>query len=265
MRLKTNLSGTFKGLRDIIGRARMNVVEMVFLIAALLFVGFVAFFYFNRVQPLGSALTEREQQVRDLEAQILKLKKEKDKRTTQASNAEKILDSLKGFENYLKPDERGTTQIINEIESLAKTHQILSGDSTYRPERADEPLVDENGNPLPQQATSRDKKPKIYPILGINTVVIGDYSNLRRFLSDLERSKQFLIINALTFQGGDDKVARQLAKGGKQIQLSPESIPVSLGIEMDTYFQPPSGAAVTTAATAAATATPAPAVVKNTR
>ena len=85
--------------------------------------------------------------------------------------------------------------------------------------------------------------------------MIGDYSNLRRFLSDLERSKQFLIINALTFQGGDDKVARQLAKGGKQIQVSQDSLPVSLGIELDTYFQPPTGAAAATT----------PAVATNTR
>src|SRR5262249_57603422 len=101
----------------------------------------------------------------------------------------------------------------------------------------------ENGNQV-QQAARKDKRPKIYPILGIDTTVIGDYSNLRGFLSDLERSKQFLIINALAFQGGDEKIARQLAKGGKQIQLSPSSIPVSLRIELDTYFQPPPPSAV---------------------
>jgi hypothetical protein len=254
MNLKIKLSETFSGLRGAIGRARLSVVEIVFLVAALLFAGFVAFFYFNKVQPLGSALAARQQQIIDLNAQIKKLKTEGDKIKTQTSNAEKIMESLRGFESLLKPYGRGTTQIINEIESLGKTHRVLTGDSTYRPEEADEPLTDENGNPIPQ-AARRDKKPKIYPSLAIETVVIGDYSNLRRFLSDLERSKQFLIINALTFQGGDEKVARQLAKGGKQIQLSPESIPVSLGLELDTYFQSPAAAAATTT----------PAVSKDTR
>src|SRR5262245_59028263 len=239
MNLKAILSETFSRLRAAIGRARLSVVEIVFLGAALLFAGFVASFYFYKVKPLGSAVAEREQQIKDLNARILKLKTEGEKLKTQTSNAEKILESLRGFDSYLKPYNTGTTQIINEIDGLAKTHQVFSDGSTYQPQKADEPQVDENGNPIPQ-ATRRDRKPKIYPILGIETTVIGDYPNLRRFLSDLERSKQFLIINVLEFQGVDNqKVARQLGKGGKQIQLSQESMPVQLRIELETYFQSP--------------------------
>jgi len=253
MSLRTSIPETFSGLRNTLGRARLSVVEIVFLGAALLFAGFVAFFYLNKVQPLGSALAAREQQIKDLKARIEKLNTEQKKRLTQAANAEKILESLRGFESYLKPDERGMTQIINEIDALGKTHKVITGDSSYRVEEADEPLLDENGNPKPQPA-NKDKNPKIYPNLGIETMVIGDYSNLRRFLSDLERSKQFLIINALIFQGGDDKIARQLAKTGKQILSGPEAIPVSLKIELDTYFQPPALAVVPAASTATAAA-----------
>jgi hypothetical protein len=110
---------------------------------------------------------------------------------------------------------------------------------------------DENGNPKPQP--KRDKKPKIYPNLGVETMVIGDYSNLRLFLSDLERSKQFLIVNSLAFQGGDERLVRQLARSGKQSQLeSLGAIPVSLKIGFDTYFQPPSAGVTTAEAKAAA-------------
>ncbi|MGH9766499.1 MAG: hypothetical protein ACREAB_03615 [Blastocatellia bacterium] len=244
MSLKTNLSETFSGLRDAIGRARLSAVEIVFLGAALLFAGFVAFFYFSKVQPLGSALAARDQQINDLKAQIKKTNTEEEKRSIQTANAEKILESLKNFESYLKPDQRGMTQIINEIDALGKTHKLFSNDSTYSVVKADEPQLDENGNPKPR-AANKDKQPKIYPNLGIETSVIGDYPNLRRFLSDLERSKQFLIVNALTFQGGDERIIRQLTRGGKPApQLSsPEAIPVSLKIELDTYFRPPAGAA----------------------
>ena len=246
MSLKANLSESFSRLRDAISRARLSVVEIVFLCAALFFAGFVAVFYFNKVQPLDSELAARDQQIKDLKARIDKMNADEKRRLDQAANAGKILDSLKQFESYLKSDERGMTQIINEIDALGKTHQIVVGDESYRVEEADEPQLDENGAPIPQ-AASKDKKPKIYPNLGIDTTVIGDYSNLRRFLSDLERSKQFLIVNALNFQGGDERIVRQLAKGGRQIQLSgPEAIPVSLKIELDTYFQPP-GAVITPA------------------
>lgn len=238
MDLRKNLSEIFGGLREVVSRARLSVVEIVFLAAALLFAGFVAFFYFSKVQPLGSEITLLKERESELNARIEKMKTDEKKFRDQAANAGKILESLQKFEAYLKPDERGMTQIINEIDQLGKTHNIVVGDASYRVEEA-EALIDENGNPKPQ-AENKDKKPKIYPNLGIDTTVIGDYPNLRRFLSDLERSRQFLIINALAFQGGDEKIARQLAKGGKPLQLSgPEAIPVSLKIELDTYFQSP--------------------------
>ncbi len=240
MKLTRNLSDSFGGLRDVIGRARLSAVEIVFLCAALLFAGFAAFFYFNQVQPLSSELAARQERIKGLKARLEKMDTDERKRRDQASNAEKILDSLRTFDAYLKPDERGMTEIINEIDRLGQTHKIIVGDSIYRVEEAEQ-LVDENGNPIPQPP-NKDKKPKIYPNLGIDTTVIGDYPNLRRFLSELERSRQFLVINSLSFQGGDEKIVRQLAKGGKQLQLSPEAVPVSLKIEFDTFFQAPGAA-----------------------
>jgi hypothetical protein len=243
MNLKTDLSEIFGRARSAIGRARLNVVEIAFLSAALLIASAASAFYSYKVLPLGYMVSSRQREIKDLKARIEKLNIEEKKRLDQAANAEKILESLSGFEGRLIPDERGMTQIINEIDALSVTHKILVGDSSYRVEEADEPQLDENGNPKPRP--NRDKKPKIYPNLGVETTVIGDYPNLRRFLSDLERSKQFLIVNALAFQGGDERILRQVTKGGKQIQLSPEAVPVSLKIELDTYFKPPAAGATT--------------------
>jgi hypothetical protein len=244
MNLKTSFSDAFVRARNAVRRARFSVAEIAFLGAAMIFASGVALFYSYKVLPLGYMVSARQRQIKDLKTQIEKLNTEERKRRDQASNAEKILESLSGFESRLTPDERGMTQIINEIDALSSTHKVIAGDSNYRPEAADEPQLDENGNPKPRP--NRDKKPKIYPNLGVETTVLGDYPNLRRFLSDLERSNQFLIVNSLTFQGGDDRVARQLAKGGKQLQLSSaESVPVSLKIEFDTYFKPPAAGAAT--------------------
>ncbi|MDX2033294.1 MAG: GspMb/PilO family protein [Blastocatellia bacterium] len=238
LRQNINLKDFFGGLGDSLRRARLSPIEMTFLIAALAFVAIVAVFHIYKVRPLGESLATAKSKEQELLTRFNKLNTEEKKRNEQASNAEKILDSLVRFEGMLKPDERGMTQIINEIDNLGKTHKILVGDASYR---VVEPtaLLDENGNPVAQKASS-EKKLEIYPTLGIDTTVVGDYPNLRQFLADLERNRQFLIINSLSFQGGDDKVARQLAKSGKQIQMnSPEALPVSLKIEFDTYFQPP--------------------------
>jgi hypothetical protein len=251
MNLKTYFSEAFSRVRGAIGRARLSVAEIAFLGAAILFATAVALFYSYKVLPLGYMVSSRNRQIETLKAQIKELDDKEKKRLAQASNAEKILESLSGFESHLTPDDSGMTQIINEIDALGATHKILVGDSNYRRESADEQQFDENGNPKPRQ--NRDKRPKIYPNLGVETTVIGDYSNLRRFLSDLERSKQFLIVNSLTFQGGDERIARQIAKGGKQpILNSPEAVPVSLKLELDTYFKPPAVGAVTAQSASAA-------------
>lgn len=244
MNLKTYFSDAFGRARNAVRRARLSGAEIAFMGAAIIFATGVALFYSYKVIPLGYMVSARQRQIKDLKTQIEKLNTEEKKRLAQASNAEKILGSLNDFESRLTPDERGMTQIINEIDALSSTHKVLAGDSIYRPEAADEPQFDENGNPKPRP--NKDKRPKIYPNLGVETAILGDYPNLRRFLSDLERSRQFLIVNSLTFQGGDDRIARQLAKGGKQVQLSSaESVPVSLKIELDTYFKPPAAGAAT--------------------
>jgi hypothetical protein len=250
MNLKTDTRETFQRLRDSLNRARLSRVELAVLGGAIFFAASVAILYSYKVVPLGFAVEAQQRQIQALKTQIEVEDVKEKKRRVQASNAEKILESLRSFDGRLTPDERGMTQIINEIDALSVSHKVVASDSNYRPEEADEPKLDENGNPKLQ--ASRDKKPKIYPNLGVETTVIGDYPNLRRFLSDLERSKQFLIINSLSFQGGDDRVVRQLAKGGKQIELSsPEAVPVSLKIELDTYFQPPSVASVASTASGA--------------
>jgi hypothetical protein len=254
MNLKTNIGETFRRLRDALSRARLSRVEIVFLGTAILFASAVAIFYSYKVAPLSFALAARQQQIQDLKARIADLNIKQKKALDQASNAEKIMESLRGFESRLTPDQSGMTQIMNEIHALSVTHKIVDSDSNYSKEEAD---VDENGNPKLQ--ANRNRTLKLYPNFNIETTVVGDYPNLRGFLSDLERSKQFLIVNSLSFQGGDDRILRQLEKGGKKIELSsPEAVPVSLKIELDTYYQPPSVASV-------ATAQNAPAAPKNAR
>lgn len=240
MNLKT--TEIFDGLKDAIGRARLSLVEILALVLALVFVGTVVFYYFSKVQPLSSQLSVLQSREAEIRNQINKVNNDEKKRNEQAANAEGILASLRNFDVYLKQDERGMTEIINEIDSLGKKHGVLTGDSSYRVAEAEplaETLAAETGQPAQQKRDDEDRK--IYPSLGIDTNIIGEYPNLRRFLTDLERSRQFLVINAVNFQGESDAVRRASQKSGSQkLQLSsPEAVPVSLKVEMDTFFQSP--------------------------
>lgn len=237
MNLKT--TEIIDGVKDALSRMKLNLGELLALFLALAFVGAIVFYYFSKVQPLNSQLSELKGREAQIQLQIDKTNNDEQKRNQQAANAESILASLKNFDVYLKEDERGMTEIINEIDSLGQKHGVLTGDSSYRVAEA-EPLAEEAAQPG-QPKTRDDDDRKIYPSLGIDTNIIGEYPNLRRFLSDLERSKQFLIINVVNFQGESDQVRRAAQKSGSQkLQLSsPEAVPVSLKIEMDTFFQSP--------------------------
>lgn len=240
-RQNINLRETGANISQFLRQGKLNLVETIFLLAALVFIGIVVFYYFSKVQPLNQQVADLQNREKELRLKLDKMDAEERKRLAQIANAERILASLKKFEAALKPDERGMTQIINEIDSLGKANKIIIGDASYRVEEAI-PLTDEKGNPLPE-STAQQKKESIYPVMGVDTTVIGDYPNLRRFLAELERSKQFVIINSLAFQGEADKVRREAQKvgPGARVELSnPESIPVSLKIELDTYFQKPS-------------------------
>ena len=239
LRQSLNVSEIFGRLRDALGRMRLNLIEILALVLALVFAGTMGFYYFSKVQPLSSELSTLQSREAEIRRQIEKSNTDEKKRNEQAANAESILASLKNFDVYLKQDERGMTEILNEIDTLGKKYGVLTGDSSYRVAEA-EPLEQETGQPG-QPKKRDDQEVKIYPSLGIDTNIIGEYPNLRRFMADLERSRQFLIINAVNFQGESDAVRRATQKSGSQkLQLSsPDAIPVTLKIEMDTYFQSP--------------------------
>jgi hypothetical protein len=247
LRESLNTNEFFDKLRDLFRSLRLSLFETAFLAAALLFVAIVAFLYFTKVQPLNSEVSRLQARERLVRLQLNKINIEERRRLEQAANAERILESLNSFESYLKPDERGTTQIINEIDSLGKRYQVVLGEASFRRLDADA-ATEENAGPASRSVINRGDL-QIYPVLGIDTTVSGEYPNLRRFLSDLERSKQFLIINSLQFQGEDRgrRSAPQAAagagssgKGQQATSSNPGTIPVLLKIEFDTYFQKPS-------------------------
>ena len=223
-------------LRDKLSALRLSAVEAIFLVAAIGFALFVGFFYISKIQPLNTqiaALQERQTTIinrnRSEKERLAQIEK-------QRANAEGILSSLARFEAHLRRGQTGKAAIIDEFEELAAKHKIMTGNLDFRPVEA-QPLLDEQGPPIKEAI--QNERINIYPALGLDTDVIGDYPNLRRFLADLEKSRQFLIVNAVAFQGEADKLKLAAANSrGRMPQLNdPNSIPVTLKIEMETYFQ----------------------------
>jgi hypothetical protein len=74
----------------------------------------------------------------------------------------------------------------------------------------------------------------VYPGIGVLVTIEGPYQNLRHFIQEIERTKQFVIIN---------EVELQRAENSSQIAVAPEAgsgsrgSQVSLQLNMAMYFQ----------------------------
>lgn len=210
---------------------RLSTLEIVSLSGVLILASIVFFFYMARIEPLTSQISELDSQEIQLQAKLLKWSTEERKRSEQSENAEKILSSLDQFNDVLKPQDKGRYQIIDELDALGKIHKIFVGDTVYRENAGD----GSSQNGIAGSSIKKEKLQDAFPSFGIDTTVIGDYRSLRKFLVDLESSKQFLVIKSLSFQGEERR------GGGPPDDIrqpaNPGSIPVSLKIEMNTFFR----------------------------
>lgn len=158
---------------------------------------------------------------------------------TEATVAE-IDKSLQGFEETrLSPGDEGRMAIYQELNELIRRNNLrASGGINYSP-------LDPLGTQAQQQGTfgnvtrsTSSKWQSVYPGLGINLTVEGPYSNVRRFVRDIEASRQFIVVNAVELEGVTDATARapvQTEEGAAA--PAPQSSIVSLRLDMAAYFR----------------------------
>ena len=67
--------------------------------------------------------------------------------------------------------------------------------------------------------------------------VEGEYQNVRRFIRDVERSRQFVVINEVELQRATQNNAPASAEEGGGPGSGTRGSPVTLQLSMATYFQ----------------------------
>ncbi len=152
-------------------------------------------FYLTKITPRQLDLSRLQERKTRAQVTLNQQEKREKELNMQRENAQKILDSLNDFEGRLKDKIEGYPQIINAFDQMARANHVPGSGVTFRTIEPD-PAID-SSNPV-QPAARHDKELSVYPALGLDTTVEGNYHDLRGFISDLERSKQFIIINAIT-------------------------------------------------------------------
>jgi Tfp pilus assembly protein PilO len=143
-----------------------------------------------------------------------------------------ITQSLDDFENKrLVEINRGRMGLYDELNNLIRKNGLRNTSGpTYT-------TLEAAGKKTSTHATrsASTKWQSIYPGIAISVTVEGPYQNLRRFVRDIEASKQFLIINGVELERATESNSAPLAEGSAA--GGARAAFVSLRLEMATYFQ----------------------------
>jgi hypothetical protein len=147
--------------------------------------------------------------------------------------------SLQDFEETrLSPSDEGRMAVYQELNELIRRNSLrTTGGIKYS---ALDALGEQTGTGSSSTRTGNAKWQSIYPGLGVSLTVEGQYANVRRFVRDIEASRQFVIINAVELEGASDSAAARSAlpaEGGTPGASVPASSIVSLRLDMAAYFR----------------------------
>ena len=152
----------------------------------------------------------------------------KNENTTQET-VRRITDSLNNFETVsLKRQELGRMELYDQLNQLMVKNGLRNTSGpTYTP-------LDPTGSKTTPGKSSNTKYQTAYPGIAVAVTVEGSYQNLRQFIKDIERTKQFVIINEIELQRAQNESSAGVPpEGGSGTRGSL----VSLQLSMATYFQ----------------------------
>ncbi|HTG18250.1 MAG TPA: GspMb/PilO family protein [Blastocatellia bacterium] len=211
----------------------LSWVEILALTVALIVVAVAVTRFWTALRPEQVRLRQLEQQLADQQRDIIQSTPGVPSTTSPGEVAQQALDSLEQFKtNHLKRLQSGEIELLNEVNALAKKSsvQLMSGIDTTRkiPGQIEEDAA------AGQKKTSKQRKPEeilgVFPALAARFSVSGEYTNLRSFITALESSKQFLLVNTVNITNQEGRITgrsrRIEAAGG-----------LMLSIEMTAYFR----------------------------
>jgi len=155
-------------------------------------------------------------------------------------NAKQIVDraaaSLNKFETeHLARADQGRMDSFRELnELILKNNLKNTSGPTYTP-------LDPSGTKANSGKTVVTKWQSFYPGTAVMVTVEGEYQNVRRFIRDVERSRQFVVINEVELQRATQNNAPASAEDGaaNPAGSGTRGSLVTLQLNMATYFQRP--------------------------
>jgi Tfp pilus assembly protein PilO len=194
---------------------------------------FVAYLYF--LAPARARLERAQAERARLQNQLRTSEDNVQRGLSTEAIVQGITESLDTFESSgLHGASRGRMDLYDSINQLMRKNGLRNTSGpTYTPLDAAGTKTETGGT----KATS-SKWQSIYPGIAISVTVEGQYQNLRRFIREIETSRQFVVINSVELERATETNIAAGAEGGSG---GARSSLVSLRLDMATYFQRNSG------------------------
>jgi len=218
-----------------------GLVEVVALAGSCFVLALVLLSYLYFLVPARSRVAAANADLKQLETNLQTLDTVVHKESDTKQTVDKITSSLNKFEteNLLRQDQ-GRMDLYEELNQLIVKNGLKNTSGpTYT-------TLDPSGTKSTAGKNVVTKWQSFYPGIAVMVTVEGSYQDVRRFIRDVERSKQFVVINEVELQRATQtNVPASIAEDGSDA-ASPSGSGsgtrgslVSLQLNMATYFQRP--------------------------
>ena len=226
-------------LRRAPGLSLIGLPELIGLAGAILIAILTIFAYFYFYLPAQSRLTSLQLERDRLQAFLRTSQNNLQQTTTVQEQVQRITRSMSDFEtNWLANPSSGRMSLYATLNNLIKSNALRN---TAGPSYTPLDPIGSKGQVQPTTSAEKQTNTKwqtIYPGIAVSVTVEGPYQRVRRFVREIESSRQFLIINEVELESvmqsgvATDPSTPGGATGGRATL-------VSLRLEMATYFHRP--------------------------
>ena len=203
--------------------------------------------YLFLVVPANSELASDRTKRDELDTKLREAQKKYGDMGTTESEVTKLVNSAEDFEfRFLQDQKVGASAIYQRLNALITAYGLRN---TAGPDYEPLLLGERKAKADEGEKTGRDKFRSIFPGIYITATVEGPYPNLRRFLKELETSREFMAVTAVELEPSDEEQAEEKTttrevldenkrKVQKQFRLGKtRGNRVNLRIEMAAYFR----------------------------
>ncbi|HEX5604042.1 MAG TPA: GspMb/PilO family protein [Pyrinomonadaceae bacterium] len=210
-----------------------GVAEVVALAGSCLVFALVLLSYVYFLIPARSRLASLNVDLKQTETNLQTLGTVINKDQTAKQTVDLAAVSLNKFEtDHLMRVTQGRMDLYEELNQLIVKNNVRNTSGpTYT-------TLEPSGTKSNSGKTVVTKWQSFYPGIAVMVTVEGEYQNVRRFIRDVERSKQFVVINEVELQRASQNNAPASAEEGGAGSGTRGSL-VTLQLNMATYFQRP--------------------------